>query len=286
MLRMKASANACRPAWTLALGVVCILSAALPSFAQQAEIDSLASRVAQEIAKTGKKKVAVVDFVAVNGKSVPLGTCLADQFSAALARAGPSLEILDRAKLKGALEGRPRVPSKPSQLDPEAAQALCDSAGADILIMGNLAPAEKAVKATLNSYICAPLNGPKNTQVPTFSMEIPLTLEMQELMPELLDSRFAGVPEAGQGGYGMPACIQCPSPNLVARKFMGEVRLRITVTAQGEVKDIKVIKSLSKDLDKRAIEAVQKWKFKPARRPDGTPVAVRTVVAVTFTILP
>ncbi len=66
-------------------------------------------------------------------------------------------------------------------------------------------------------------------------------------------------------------------------KVSGAVVLSIVVTKEGRTKDPKVVKSLSPGLDKKAVEAVSKWKFTPAIR-DGNPIAVQIKIEVTFRI--
>jgi protein TonB len=66
-----------------------------------------------------------------------------------------------------------------------------------------------------------------------------------------------------------------------AKKIRGVVVLAMIVTAEGRVRDVKVIKSLDPGLDKQAIAAVRKWKFEPATR-DGKPVAVHLETEVDF----
>jgi TonB family protein len=56
------------------------------------------------------------------------------------------------------------------------------------------------------------------------------------------------------------------------------------VNQSGKATDIKVVKSLGDGLDEKAIEAVQKWLFKPGLV-KGIPVAVRAEVKVSFTLL-
>ena len=55
----------------------------------------------------------------------------------------------------------------------------------------------------------------------------------------------------------------------------------IVITPEGTVHDAKVVTSLDKYLDQKALEAVSKWKFQPATK-DGKPVALRTVVEINF----
>jgi TonB family protein len=62
----------------------------------------------------------------------------------------------------------------------------------------------------------------------------------------------------------------------------GTVVLRIVVNAEGYAENITVVRKLGLGLDEKAVEAMQKWRFKPASGPDGTPVATVVPVEVTF----
>ena len=53
------------------------------------------------------------------------------------------------------------------------------------------------------------------------------------------------------------------------------------VGTDGKPRDIKVVRSLGLGLDEKAIEAVQKWRFDPARK-DGKPVAAQINVEINF----
>jgi TonB family protein len=65
------------------------------------------------------------------------------------------------------------------------------------------------------------------------------------------------------------------------KKIQGNVLLSMIVNADGSTRDIQVKQSLDKDLDKKAVECVKKWKFEPATK-DGQPVAMRMAVQVNF----
>jgi protein TonB len=67
-------------------------------------------------------------------------------------------------------------------------------------------------------------------------------------------------------------------------KYSGTVLLSIIVDATGMPRDIKVIRPLGLGLDEKAIEAVSKWRFKPAMK-GGHPVAVQANVEVNFRLL-
>ena len=67
-------------------------------------------------------------------------------------------------------------------------------------------------------------------------------------------------------------------------KYSGEVMLSIVVDTEGRARDIHVVKSLGMGLDEKAVEAVEKWKFKPGMK-GGLPVNVRATIAVNFRLL-
>jgi len=70
-----------------------------------------------------------------------------------------------------------------------------------------------------------------------------------------------------------------------ARKngIQGEVQVQILVGADGSVKEAKVIKNESgaKDLEKAALEAVNKWKFEPGKL-NGKSVEVNVIIPIRF----
>lgn len=67
------------------------------------------------------------------------------------------------------------------------------------------------------------------------------------------------------------------------KKISGSVTLAMIVTAEGTVRDVKVIKSLEPSLDQQAVTAVKTWRFEPGTK-DGKPVSVHLNVDVTFRI--
>jgi TonB family protein len=67
-------------------------------------------------------------------------------------------------------------------------------------------------------------------------------------------------------------------------KHSGTVMLAVVVDADGQAKDIRVVKSLGLGLDEKAVEAVQKWIFKPGMK-QGLAVPVRATIEVNFRLL-
>ncbi|HYA18499.1 MAG TPA: energy transducer TonB [Bryobacteraceae bacterium] len=90
------------------------------------------------------------------------------------------------------------------------------------------------------------------------------------------------------GGVSAPAVLFKIDPEYSEEarkaKYSGTVTLAVVVTPDGKATDIHVIKSLGMGLDEKAIEAVQKWKFKPGMK-GGQPVPVRATIEVNFRLL-
>jgi periplasmic protein TonB len=67
-------------------------------------------------------------------------------------------------------------------------------------------------------------------------------------------------------------------------KFQGTVLLRVVIDEKGLPREIGVTRPLGLGLDEKAMEAVRRWRFKPATK-DGKPVAMEAVVEVNFRLL-
>jgi protein TonB len=101
---------------------------------------------------------------------------------------------------------------------------------------------------------------------------------------------------AGPGGISYKALGITQEPKLLhaeepeytdeARRarHQGSVLLAIDVDVNGRVTNIRVIRSLGLGLDEKAIDAVMKWKFRPAMA-GGRPVTAPAQVQVTFHLL-
>ena len=90
------------------------------------------------------------------------------------------------------------------------------------------------------------------------------------------------------GDVSPPNVVEKVEPEYTdeARKacFSGAVLLSLVIDNQGVPRDIRVVQPLGMGLDDKAIEAVQKWRFKPGLK-NGQPVAVRAQVSVNFRML-
>jgi TonB family protein len=87
------------------------------------------------------------------------------------------------------------------------------------------------------------------------------------------------------GGVSAPVPMVRPEPEYSeearAAKWQGAVLLQLVVDENGVPQDIRIVRSLGMGLDQKAIEAVQKWRFKPGLK-DGNPVPVSANIEVNF----
>jgi protein TonB len=90
----------------------------------------------------------------------------------------------------------------------------------------------------------------------------------------------------GVNGVTNPSCVYCPLPDYTDQarkaKLEGEVVIQAVVTVEGRAEHVSVVRGLGSGLDEKAIEVVQRWRFKPAHDSDGHPVAVSVPMDVTF----
>jgi len=81
-------------------------------------------------------------------------------------------------------------------------------------------------------------------------------------------------------------CLYCPDPEYTdeARheKLQGIVTLRVFVTADGHAGQVRIVKGLGLGLDERAVDAVRKWRFDPARDTSRKEVAEWVTVEATY----
>lgn len=98
-------------------------------------------------------------------------------------------------------------------------------------------------------------------------------------------------PQAGQpattGSTTAPEAISQSAPtyprDALRRGVGGTVRVQVTVSTDGSVERMEVAQSSGdRNLDRAAMEAVRRWRFKPAMRA-GQPVSATVVIPVDFT---
>lgn len=131
----------------LFISLVFLLSDVSITLAYEKEITSLSASMAENIAKAGKKSVAVVDFTDLQGNVTELGRFLAEEFSVALAGAGKGFEVVDRTHLKSIIAEHKL--SSTGIIDPQTARKLGEIAGVEVLITGTITPFGDSVRISV-----------------------------------------------------------------------------------------------------------------------------------------
>ncbi len=94
-----------------------------------------------------------------------------------------------------------------------------------------------------------------------------------------------GIYTPGAGGVTQPIPIYTPdaefSDEARRQKYQGVCTISVIIDAQGNPQSPRVVQPLGMGLDQKALEAVMKYRFKPAKK-DGKPVAARMTVVVNF----
>lgn len=291
-----------RPA-AFAMGVILVLFAAdlsaIPASAQdgsgipaaaEAQFDALASRVAEHMHDANltpeSRKVFVIDFSNASDRRFSrLGSYLADAFAKSVSKAASGFEVEDRAAFAAYLkENWMSVDDLENQ---GICLALARSLGGAGIVLGTL---ETTADRQLRVHLRLEGVGPAWSDTAQF----PLTDVLEQLWKQPA-SGFArseqsipaepGIVRADDPGVTLPACVFCPSPEYTdlarAAKYRGVVELSLIVTNGGEVNSVFVLHGAPFSLTTQAVDAVQKWKFKPGKK-NKQSVSVRVPVDIEF----
>ncbi len=263
----------------LAFAIPLATAAILPARAQESPLDPAAAQMADAISHSKQKTVVVLDFAGPAYEVTALGRHLADNFSAALAKLGGQFTVEDRGQVVEALQRKHLAPE--IVRDPEGTLHFARDLKAKAFIFGELTfPSDDELPLTVYSYRTS-----DGKAIKGLTVTLHLTEEMKRLMAQTYTAPTS-YPDANQNGYSSPSCLFCPSPDYSSTasqaKFEGVVVLQVVVKEDGSISVVSVVKGLPYGLTANAIEAVKRWKLKPATGPDGKPVAVREKIQVFF----
>lgn len=246
----------------------------------QATLESLADEIAAAIADVKENPVIVFDFAGPDELTSASEKSLADDFSAAMARMNKEIVILDRAQIADVLQKKNL--SLADLEDPRNAQEVAKELKAKSYVWGATVLAQDNFELFVDAFRVQ--DGKK---IAGFQATLPLTDQMKALTDTRVSKNLEpGSAHAGTQGVTYPACIYCPQAQYtraaVQHHFEGMVLLSIVITADGHADDIVALRALPYELTESAIETMKSWRLKPAQSSDGTPVAVRQRVEITF----
>ncbi len=234
--------------------------------------------------------ILVANFIGPSGSTSRLGIQLADSISAEMATQANGIQIVDRSRLREFLD-RERIPSKLLE-DRDAARWLASQVKSDVVLMGTIEQLGDRWNL-LTELLNISDKGIGQQEATWLTIADPQSsLESLEPYEEEGPAASAGVAEdttpsrAGVNGVGVPVCIYCPPPLYTDTaqqiKFNGSVVLQVHVTEDGRAVYIGVLKSVPFGMTEVAIQAVSKWKFKPAIDKNGKPVSVIVPIEISF----
>ena len=214
-----------------------------------------------------------------------LGRALAERFSKSLASHADGFAVAGSNVVSHYL--RDNFIDVRDLQGPEVILALARFLGASGIIVGELREdPDRKLLLTL---------GMEGFGAPWAAAEtLPLTPQMRSLLSEPAANLAPAAPSipsepgvltAGINGVGIPECIYCPPPlgtdAARAAKYSGSLTLSVVVTVAGTAESVFVLRGAPFQMNERAIEAVRKWRFKPAMK-DGKPVPSRVPVGITL----
>ena len=111
------------------------------------DFHAVSSEVAQHIASSGRKSVAVTDFTDLEGKPTKLGRYLAEEFSTALLSNAKGFDVIDRTHLNSLLQEHKLATT--GLIDPATVRKLGQIVWVETLVTGTMTPFEEYVHLTL-----------------------------------------------------------------------------------------------------------------------------------------
>lgn len=251
------------------------------------ECDDLAHQLLSKLTETDSKGIVVMDLQGPDGQWQAFGSWLADQASVSLAKQAKLVEVIERDRIRPALQVRGF--SLTDQFDAKTAVALGRELGAQTVIIGSYG----AIGTDLGVTLYAIRVSGNESDFLVVNGRIPLTQEVGAHLGVPVDSLRPkdGILRAGFGGITKPTCIKCPFPSMRVpdvdlrgllrdKPHGGDVVLEFVVTPEGHATGVTVAKPIGYGIDEQYVKAAETFEFKPAVDPDNHPVAVHTSMSI------
>lgn len=278
---------------------ILVLTFCSQAWAQEPNVDELADHLVEQLKKAEKKhfppEVLVIDFASRPGGIKAVGEHLANRLSDTFALRIGVGAIVERRTLHDYLLSGGISPF--DLADRDISIWIGSQLGATVIIFGSVASSNEKLALAVDAYRT---NDKKH--LGSSKADIPLNDQLKEMVGRPLDWPASDVlvacpaskssERAGDlfkaAGITMPNCVYCPNPDYTdearAAKIQRNVKFDVVIDEQGKAKRIALIQGDTYGLATRALEAVRKWRFKPAMK-DGKPVTVCVPIEVTFRLI-
>lgn len=177
-----------RAALLTLLTLTAVVVPTAPASAYEQQITDQAQAIAEELANSETRTLAVVDFTDLQGNVTELGRFLAEELSVALTglgNPGEGIEVVDRIHLKALL--REHQLSLSGLLDPETAREVGQIAGVGALVTGTVTPLGDSVRLAVKV-----LHTESARIVTSTTANVPKTRAIEELLGREIVSGVTG----------------------------------------------------------------------------------------------
>jgi len=158
---------------SLTLALLLTAIAARSAFAQ--DLKTVSASLANRVAASGRKTVAVIDFTDLQGNVTELGRFLAEELSVDLVNDAKGFEVIERTQLKTILQEHKLAAT--GVIDPQTARKLGQIAGVDALVTGTITPLGDSVR--LSAKV---LDTTTAKMIGAYTVDIPKTKAIEELL--------------------------------------------------------------------------------------------------------
>lgn len=260
---------------------LCLLHLSLPFPANWAQTTPAANRIADFFEPALKDQQGSIYIAPFNGPGstyTELGEWTSNYLREQLAT-NPSRKFAEEQRVKKVMQQMLVAPETVAAHAGVAAW-IGKEAGASVIFVGNLRFTESELLIETVALETA-----KFKVISSATLRLRKTEEFARLAENRIASPMAGEAGAGTGQIGYAECVYCPRPEYDMRAYnreiTGVVMLRVLVGTDGNPLAIQIWKSLDPGLDRQAVLAVRKWRFRPSKK-EGKPVAAWNSVEIVF----
>ena len=181
--------------WIALVGSVALLGGHARAGTYDAEIARIGKELAESLNVGGRRRVATVDFVDLQGQATELGRFLAEELSTQLVMSmgGKSFAVVDRAHLRAIIQEHGFTVS--GLVNPATTKKLGEISGIDTLITGSVTPFQDSVRITVKAIA---------TDTAQIVSGAAGDLAKTEVIKELLAREVSSPYPSAQGAAGEP----------------------------------------------------------------------------------
>jgi TolB-like protein len=180
------------------------------------EIPVIAGKLSKTLVAKGRKKVAAIDFVDLQGRPTELGRFLAEQLSVELANA-EGISVLDRANIKSILAEHKLT--EEGLVKPENAKKLGEFAGVDAILLGTVTSLDDSIILTVKA-----VSTDTAEVVAAGKVEFRKTSEIQQLSARSVASSS---PSASGNSVNPSSDISSTDAAVIVTKDVGDLRIAL-----------------------------------------------------------